>query len=136
MENKVDIMICFWMEKTYTVKTPSRILRSPLPRIYYYHNKRLQVKQSQYLIPTYSWTLTTLPNWTYSVVTICSFNARLLVRDKPIRHTDPITWLTTNFRRIFAAKFFSSSHDKDHKFLGYKILRCTKHSSFLKRKMN
>ena len=28
------------------------ILWSPLPRIYYYHNKRLQVKESQYLIPT------------------------------------------------------------------------------------
>ena len=30
------------------------ILRSPLSRIYYYQNKRLQVKESQYLIQTYS----------------------------------------------------------------------------------
>ena len=29
-------------------------LRSPLPRIYYYQNKRLKVKEFQYLIPTYS----------------------------------------------------------------------------------
>ena len=30
------------------------ILRSSLLRIHYYHNKQLQVKKSQYLIPTYN----------------------------------------------------------------------------------
>ena len=30
------------------------ILKSPLPKIHYYHNKRLQVQETQYLIPTYS----------------------------------------------------------------------------------
>ena len=59
------------------------IFRSPLPKFYYYHNKRLQVKKSQYLIPTSSWTLTAIPNWTYSIVTISLFDARLLS-----------TWLT------------------------------------------
>ena len=59
------------------------ILRFTLSRIYYYHNKRLQVKESQYLIPTYSWTLTPIPNWTCSVVIISLFDARLLS-----------TWLT------------------------------------------
>ena len=53
------------------------IFRSPLPKFHYYHNKRLQVKESQYLIPTYSWTPTLIPNWTCSVVTICPFDARL-----------------------------------------------------------
>ena len=71
------------------------ILRPPLPKFHYYHNKRLQVKEkfhyyhnkwlqvkeSQYFIPTYSWTLTPIPNWTYSVVTISPFDARLPVRD-------------------------------------------------------
>ena len=38
-----------------TRQKPHRmILRSLLSRIHYYHNKRLQVKESQYLIPTYS----------------------------------------------------------------------------------
>ena len=60
------------------------ILRSPLPKFHYYHNKRLQVKESQYLIPTYSWTLTPIPNWTCSVVTISPFDAWL-----------PSTWLTS-----------------------------------------
>ena len=59
------------------------ILRSPFSRIHYYQNKRLQVKESQYLIPTYSWTLTPIPNWTCSVVTIFHFQC-----------TAPSTWLT------------------------------------------
>ena len=64
-------------------KSHQVILRSPLPKLHYYHSKWLQVKKSQYLIPTYSWTLTPIPNWTCSVVTISPFNAWL-----------PSTWLT------------------------------------------
>ena len=45
-------------EKPPRQKPHQMILRSPLPKIHYYHNKRLQVKKSQYLISTYSWTLT------------------------------------------------------------------------------
>ena len=48
-----------------------------------YHNKRLQVKESQYLIPTYSWTLTPIPNWTCFMVTISHFQC-----------ITPSTWLT------------------------------------------
>ena len=59
------------------------IYRSPLPKLHYYHNKRLQVNESQYFIPTYSWTLTPIPNWTCSVVTVPPFDAQL-----------PSTWLT------------------------------------------
>ena len=51
---QIDTVICLQMEKTYTTKTPPVILRSPPPRIHYYQNKRLQVNESQYLIPTYS----------------------------------------------------------------------------------
>ena len=85
------------------------ILRSPLSRIHYYHNKQLQVKESQYLIPTYSWTLTPIPNWTCSIVTISHFQCMAPCMWLTNRCTDPSTWLTTNLRRILAAKFFSSS---------------------------
>ena len=59
------------------------ILRSPLPRIHYYQNKRLQVKESQYILPTYNWTLTPIPNWTCSIVTVSTF-----------QYTASSTWLT------------------------------------------
>ena len=63
---------------------PHRVIfRSLLPKFYYYHNKRLQVKEFQYFIPTYSWTPTPIPNWTCSVEKISPFDARL-----------PSTWLT------------------------------------------
>ena len=85
------------------------ILRSPLPRIHYYHNKQLQVKESQYHIPTYSWIVTPIPNWTYSVVTISHFQCTTPNTWLTNRCTDPSTWLTTNLRKMLAAKFFSSS---------------------------
>ena len=59
---------------------------------------------------------------------------------------DPNTQLTslhesqymtnTNFRRILAAKFFSSSHDEDHESPWLQNPTTYKRSSFLKRKMN
>ena len=70
-----------WGKLTWQ-KPHQMILRSPLSRIHYYQNKRLQVNQSQYLIPTYSWTLTPILSWTCSVVTISHF-----------QHTTPSTWL-------------------------------------------
>ena len=75
-----QLFVYEWGKPT-RLKPHQVILRSPLPKFYYYHNKRLQVKESQYLILTYSWTLTLIPNWTYSVVTISLFDARLPVRD-------------------------------------------------------
>ena len=71
------------MGKPTRQKPHQVIFRSPLSKFHYYHNKRLQVKESQYFISTYSWTLTPIPNWTCSVVTISPFDARL-----------PSTWLT------------------------------------------
>ena len=107
-------------------KNPHRvILRSPLLRIHYYQNKQLQVKEFQYFIPTYNWTLTPISNWTCSVVTISPFNARLLVRD-----------LITNLRRMLGAKFFNSSHDEDQETHWSQNPTVYKHSSFFKRKMN
>ena len=106
------------------------ILRSPLPRIHYYQNKRLQVKESQYLIPTYSWTLTPIPNWTYSIVTISHFQCTAL-STWLINCGNPVRELITNLRRMLAAKFFCSSHDEDHEVawsqspMMYKHLWCT-----------
>ena len=85
------------------------ILRSSLPRIHYYQNKQLQVNESQYLIPTYSWTLTPIPNWTYSVVTISHFQCTTPNTWLINRCADPSTRLITNLRKMLAAKFFSSS---------------------------
>ena len=51
--NSAEIKLTQWRKPTRQ-KPHQLILRSPLSRIYYYHNKRLQVKESQYLILTYN----------------------------------------------------------------------------------
>ena len=84
------------------------IFRSLLPKLHYYHNKQLQVRNPKYLT-NLQLNLTPIPNRTCSVVIVPLPDARL-----------PSTWLTncadpskrlqnTNLKRLLAAKFFSSS---------------------------
>ena len=109
-----------------TRQKPHRvILMSPLRRIHYYHNKRLQVKESKYFIPIYSWTLISIPNWTCSVVTISHFQC-----------TAPSTWLTNSICESQYVAYSptwercwlksSSVHHmiKITKLFGHKTLRC------------
>ena len=85
VENKLTQWFVYKWEKPTRQKPHWVILRSPLLKIHYHHNKRLQVKESQYLILTYSWTRTPIPNWTCSVVTISHFQCMALS-----------TWLTNS----------------------------------------
>ena len=120
-------MICLWMGKTYTAKTPHLvILRLPLPRIHYYHNKRLQVKKSQYFIPTYSWTLTPIPNWTCSIVTISSFQYTALSMwlTNSIRGSQYATYSPT-WERCWLQNFSVHHMMKITKLLRYKTLQRT-----------
>ena len=91
-----------------TQQKPYRvILMSPLSGIHYYQNKRLQVKESQYLIPTYSWTLIPIPNWTCSVMTISHFQC-----------TAPSTWLINRCADL--STWLNHQLEKD---VGYKVLQ-------------
>ena len=136
-KNKLTRWFVYEWGKPPRQKPHRVILRSPLPRIHYYHNKQLQVKESQYLIPTYSWTLTPIHNWTCSVVTISHFQC-----------TAPSTWLTNqcadsstrlNHQLEKDDGLQSSSihqHDEDHEAPWSQNPIATKRSSFFKRKMN
>ena len=124
-------------EKPIRQKSHRVILRSPLSRIYYYQNKRLQVKESQYFIPTYSWTLTPIPNWTCFVVIISHFQCTTPNTWQPIDAQIPVCDLITNLRKMLAAKFFNSSHNEDHETpWSQNNPKVYKHSSFFKKKMN
>ena len=76
-------MICLRMGKTYTVKTPSVDFKVITPNNPLLSKQAVTNKESKYLIPTYNWTLTPIPNWTSSVVTISPFEC-----------TASSTWLT------------------------------------------
>ena len=137
MQQKLNLIrvICLWMEKTIDAKLHWVNLRSPLPRIHNYQNKRLQVKESQYLIPTYSWTLTPIPNWTYNVVTISHFQCTVPSTWLTNRCTDSNTWLTHQLEKDVGCKILQFIHTmKIKKLLGYKTLRHINAAASLKEK--
>ena len=118
-------MICLQMGKPTRQKPHRVILRSPLPRIHYYQNKWLQVKESQYLIPTYSWTLTPIPNWTCYVLTISHFQCTAL-SSWLTNCTNPNTRLNHQLKKDVGCKVFQFIQMmKIIKLLGHKILWCT-----------
>ena len=132
MENKLTRWFVYELGKPTWQKPHQVILRSPLPRIHYYQNKRLQVKESQYLISTYSWTLTPITNWTCSIVTISLFQCTTpSTRTNQLCGSQYATWLPT-WEGCWLQS--SSVHHtiKIMKLLGHKTLCCTKHSSFFK----
>ena len=116
-----------------TRQKPHRVIfRSPLLKIHYHHNKRLQVKESQYLILTYSWTLTPILNWTCSVVTISPFDAWLL-STWLTNCADPSTWLQSPTRE--GCWLQSSSvypHDEDLEDIWLQNPTMYKHSNFFR----
>ena len=95
-------MICLRMGKTSKAKTLPGDFKVTTPK-----NPQLsqQVVTSKWILLPYA----DLHDWTYSVVTISHFQCIAPSTWLTNRCTDPSMWLTTNLRRMLAAKFFSSS---------------------------
>ena len=104
MQIKLTRWFVYEWSKSTRQKPYRIILKSPLPKIHCYHNKWLQVKESQYLIPTYSWTLTSIPNWTGSVVTISHFQCTAPSTWLTNKCVDPNTWLNHQIEKDFGCK--------------------------------
>ena len=125
MQRKINNMvICLQMGKNLTAKTPPGDFQVTTPETPLLSQQVVTSKGIQSTLPTYSWTLTPIPNWTCSVVTVPLSNARL-----------PSTWLTvaripvrdfkTSIEKIVGCKIFQFIHTmKIRKMLGHKILRC------------
>ena len=76
-------------------------------------------------LPTYSWTLTLIPNWTCSVVTFPSFDTRL-PSTWLINCADLSTRLQSPTKKVVGYKFLQFIHTmKFKKMLDHKTLRCT-----------
>ena len=125
MQQKINLtqVICLQIGNTIEAKPHSMNLRLLLPRIHYYQNIQLYVKESQYLIPTNSWTLTPILNWTCDVVTISPFQCTAPSTWLTNRCTDPSTWLTHQLKKDVGYKVFQFINTmKIKKLLGYKTL--------------
>ena len=130
MENKLTQWFVYEWGKPTRQKPHRVILRSPLPRIHYHHNKWLRVKESQYLIPTYSWTLTLIHNWTCNVVTISHFQC-MAPSTWLTNCMDPNTWLQSPTREGCWLQSSSVHHTiKIKNILGHKTQQCTNTATF------
>ena len=100
------------------------IFRSPLPKLHYYHNKRLQVKESKYLT-----NLQLNPYLNTQLDLFCSDSSSF-------RCTTPSTWLTncadpstrlqSPTKKVVGCKVLQFIHTmKIKKMLRHKTLRCT-----------
>ena len=125
MQQKInDTVICLRMGKNLTAKTPPgdfHVITLETPLL---SQQVVTSKGIPSTLPTYSWTLTLIPNWTCSVVTVPLSNARL-----------PNTWLTVTWiliryfktptEKIVGCKVLQFIHTmKIRKMLGHKTLQC------------
>ena len=112
------------MEKNLTTKTPPSDFQVTTPETPLLSQQAVTSKGISSTLPTYNWTLTPIPNWTCSVVTVPLSDTQL-----------PSTWLTvawilvhdfkTPTEKIVGYKVLQFIHTmKIKKILGYKTLRC------------
>ena len=112
------------MGKNLTAKTPPGDFQVTTPKTPLLSQQAVTSKGISSTLPTYNWTLTPIPNWTYSVVIVPLSNARL-----------PSTWLTivqipmrdfeTPTKKIVGCKVLQFIHTtKIKKMLGHKTLWC------------
>ena len=96
------------------------ILKTPL-----LSQQAVTSKRISSTLQTYSWILTSIPNWTCSVVTVPLLMHGSQVRDQPIARI-LVRDFKHQLRRLLAAKFFSSFQTiKIKKMLGHKTQWCT-----------
>ena len=125
MQRKInDTVICLQMGKTWRQKPHRVIFRSPLPKLHYYHNKQLQVKESQV---SYQPTIDLYPNTQLDL--FCSdsspFHARL-PNTWRTNCTDPNTQLQSPTKEVVGYKVTQFIHTmKIKRMLGYKTQWCT-----------
>ena len=103
-----NTVICLQMGKNLTAKIPPGDFQVTTPKTPLLSQQVVISKGISSTLPTYSWTLTPISNWTCFVVTVSLSDAWV-----------PSTWLTVawilvrdfkhQLRRLSVAKFFSSS---------------------------
>ena len=135
MQRKInDTVICLWMGKNLTAKTPSGDFQVTTPETPLLSQQVVTGKGIPSTLPTYSWTLTPLPNLTCSIVADPFFDARL-----------PSTWLTvmwilvrnfnnTNWEDCRLQSFLVHPHDEDQEDAWSQNPTVQIHNNFFKRK--
>ena len=126
MQRKINnTVICLQMEKNLTTKTPPGDFQVTTPETPLLSQQTVTSKGIPSTLSTYSWTLTPIPNWTCSVVTVPFSNARL-PSTWLTNCTDPSTRLQSPTKKVVGCKVLQFIQImKIKKMLGHKTLQCT-----------
>ena len=120
-----DTVICLRIGKTWRQKSHRMIFRSPLPETLLLSQQGVTSKGIPSTLPIYSWTLTPIPNWTCSVVTVLLFYARL-PSTWLTNCADPSTWLQSPTKKVVGCKVLQLIPTmKIKKMHGHKTQWCT-----------
>ena len=107
-----------------TAKTPPGDFQVTTPETPLLSQQAVTSKGIPSTLPTYSWTLNPIPNWTCSVVIVPLFNA-WLPSTLLTNYADPSTRLQTPTKKVVGYKVLQFIHImKIKKMLGHKTLRC------------
>ena len=119
-----NTVIYLRMGKNLTAKTPSGDFQVITPETPLLSQQAVTSKEILSTLPTHSWTLTPIPNWTCSIVTVPLSDARL-PSTWLISYADPSTRLQTPTKKIVGCKILQFIHTmKIKKMLGHKTLQC------------
>ena len=126
MQQKLnDMVICLRMGKTWRQKTSLGDFQVTTPETLLLSQQAVTSKGIPNTLPIYSWTLTPIPNWTYSIVTIPLFDA-WLPSTWLTSCADPSTRLQIPTKKVAGCKVLQFIHTmKIKKILGHKTQRCT-----------
>ena len=126
MQRKLnDMVICLRMEKTWRQKTSLGNFQVTTPETPLLSQQAVTSKGIPNTLPIYSWTLTSIPNWTYSIVTIPLFDA-WLPSTWLTSCADPSTRLQIPTKKVAGYNVLQFIHTmKIKKMLGHKTQRCT-----------
>ena len=108
-----------------TAKTPQGDFQVTIPETPLLSQQAVTSKRISSTLPTCSWTLTSIPNWTCSIVTVPFSDARLL-STWLTNCVDPSMRLQSPTKKIVGCKVLQFIHTmKIKKMLGHKTLWCT-----------
>ena len=111
--------------KNLTVKTPPDDFQVTTPETPLLTQQAVTSKGIPSTLPTYNWTITPIPNWTCSVMTVPLFDARL-PSTWLTNCVDPSTRLQSPTKKVVGCKVLRFIHTmKIKKMLGHKTLQCT-----------
>ena len=113
------------MGKNLTAKTPPGNFQVTIPKTPLLSQQIVTSKGIPSTLPTYSWTLTPISNWTCSIVTVPLFDAQL-TSTWLTNCVDPSTRLQSPTKKVIDCKVLQFIHTmKIKKMLGHKTQWCT-----------